>query len=652
VTELSFLHEASAMVSGLFDSQGVINTSWPVSSTKIQPTTLSSWYVDESKNVVQSIANQLHENTSAVDNVNYMRDFAFGSTLHRFYRDWLTNYGAREGGQRGPINFNQKWTSADNIISHTYGPYVFNNDFDITASCIDSIPAANQAAFDAKTLVASTVESMIDISWGYGAGVLSNGEDPDLGTPNAWGITNTVASAATSMYVGYPEMRNDKLLSGVEFVDSSTPFTFAAYAANNELPPFVDVPTFALLKLKEIESDVNSQINGPLEWQQRLVLDDNLIVRYGRPDHLHLPRLRYKIEPDSLRPDIKNFLAPDSEYQIDIRAAMINTELPYVGGKPLSVWIHTEPIPYTYKLPNGSYRTENSVWSFFDGKWERTKLADINNDTGFGSITGRSLSQMFFAIGILNPDLGILGPGGVAGPAANIGPGGVGGQGPGVPNIDPTTGQLFNPTTGQIIDPLTGQTVATGTQTSIITNEVINPYGDLDPRIGCVGDEDADALLIPTQSDIWGSPLIYDTLTFNFDTNNSNVPEQLIQKVHTKDRKYYIEIFLPEADPKVFILLDTINMHNKTYKQKCRVPTGYGNYFLNKRELKACFDYFTSLATSRLASRNAYNTSDNMGVSGGGRLSYRDNIFGEKYFGLSSYPENFNQVSSLIIKGN
>ena len=571
VKETSVFQEASSIVSGYFNVDGTVNTVWPSSSVKIQPTTLSSWYVDASKDVVNSIANQLHENTSSVDNVDYMRDFKFGSTFHRFYRQWLENY------TRVAINFNKKYTGADDIISHTYGPYVFNSDFEITASSVDVV---------APTLVASTVGSIIDIGFNMGAGVLS--------LTNDFGITNEVASDASSMYVWWPEIRNDTLLSGVEFVDTSNPYT-----APNGIAPLIGTPpTFGLLKLSNLEKDLKNNNKLPL-WAQPSVLQDNLIIRYGRSNHNSFPRLRYKIEPDSARPDIKNFLVPDCEYELAIKACNINPLSQAVGGQTIKAWIHTEPISYTYKLPNGSYTTETSVWSFFNGQWIRTKLSDINEDTSFMGVISRSPGKQFELRSI-----------------ASI-------------NIEGAA--------------------ESGTQRSVISNEVITPYEDLNPRIGCV-EESSEESEEENQPVLWGSAQIYETLSINFNTHNSDVSQQVIQKIHTKDRKYYIEIFLEEVDSKSFVLFDTISMYNKTFKEKASVPTEYNKYELNKKELKACFDYFTSLAKSRLASRDAFVTSGNMEVSGGGRLSYRDNVYRDIY--ALSGDGGFGQVSSLIIRGN
>ena len=574
VAETSIFQEASSIVSGLFSPDGTLNTDWPVSSSKLEPTTLSSWYEDESRDVINSMANQLHESASAVTNVNYMRDFKFGSTLHRFYKDWLDSYG------RVPINFNKQFIKADDIISHTYGPYVFNSDFEIAASSVDDV---------APELVASTVGSMIDIGYNYGQGVMSSG--------NAFGISSIPALDASSMYWWWPEVRNDTLLSGIEFVDTCNPYVPAGAAAGQG-PPYTDELTFGLLRLPTFNKNI---LSGNLKgWQLASVLEDNLVIRFGRAWINSMPRLRYKIEPDSARPDIKNFFYPDSEYKLDIRAANPHTDsVDNVGGSTLKTWIHTEPLSYTYRLPDGSYRTETSVWSFFNGKWERTKLSDINTDSGFVSIAARAPGVKFSIKSIQTI------------------------------NIQPEADS--------------------GTTRSLVTNEVINPYEDLSPRIGCI--EEADAVDEPVTADvaIWGSNEIFETLTFNFNTNNSDTEDQPIQKIHTKDRKYYIEIFLPVADSKVFVLFDTIEMHNKSFKEKAILPTEYNKYELNKEELKTCFDYFTSLANSRLASRNAVITSGNMEVSGGGRLSYRDNIKREIY--ALSGDGSFNQVSSLIIRG-
>jgi hypothetical protein len=588
VQETLVFQEASSIVSGYFTNTGMINTAWPASSSKIEPTTLSSWYVDSSKNVVQSIANQLTESTSAVTNVNYMRDFTFGDTFHRLYRKWLTNY------TRVPINFNFKQSTANNIISHTYGPYIFNGGFEITASSIDDV---------APQLITSSLDNInnvIDIGYNQGFGVLSQA--------NEFGITNTSAIEPSTMYVWWPEMRNDTLLSGVEFVDTSNPFQALGGGGNS--PGYVYPPTFVLIQLKSLLKDVPPKIlraiqqasfkvraaHQPPRWLQSSVLDDNMVIQYGRANINSLPRLRYKIEPDSARPDIKNFLVEDCEYQIDITAGAALRGAGTGARGAVGVWIHTEPIPYTYRLPNGSYKTEDSVWSFVNGKWVRKSLNDINTTPSFGLVTaGLSLRQ-------------------------NI--------------IIESLSQV-----------LRNQGEESSSRRSSITNEVITPYKDLTPRIGCIEVADAYEPDVPTIS----NPQIFKTLTFNFNTDNKLTAQQVPGKVHRSDRKYYIEIFAPKADPHILLVFDEVSMHNKTFKEDASVPITYSKYKLNKQELKACFDYFTDLAKSELASRVAANTEAYLEASGGGRLNYRDNIKREIYEGL---VDPYYQLSSLIIRGD
>jgi hypothetical protein len=590
VKETSFLHEASSIVSGYYSPDGTVNSSWPVSSSKIQPVTVSSWYSDYSKDIINSMANQLHENTSSVSNLDYMRDFSFGSTLHRFYKEWLDNY------TRVPINFNWKYDNPINIISHTYGPYISNSDFELTASSIDEI---------APELITSSVGSvgrggdLVNIGYYFGQGVMS--------PSNAWNITNYAASDAADIYVGRFEVRNDTLLSGIEFIDTSNPWAPNGGAGAQWQPDFVTHPhytlpsTFNLVRIPNLSKYNKNDKNVPA-WMRASKLEDNLLLKYGRNAGNTFPRIRYKIEPDSSRPDIKNFLMPDSEYQIDINAANINPEGFILGGRNLKIWVHTEPISYSHRLPDNTYTTESSVWSFFNGTWIRNKISDINENLSFSIVPSISMGSRFTEKNLLS---------------------------------------LFR---------LQGEEKSS--QRSAIDNEVITPYKDLGPRTACL-ESDSSTDPISTDSisaDIWGSAEVFETLSFNFNTNNSSTKEQILEKIHTKDRKYYIEIFLETADENSFVLFDTISMYNKTFREKAVVPTSYNKYELNKHELKECFDYFTSLAGASLASRNATNSLGDLGASGGGRLSYRDNIKREIY--ALSGDGGFNQVSSLIIRGN
>ena len=105
---------------------------------------------------------------------------------------------------------------------------------------------------------------------------------------------------------------------------------------------------------------------------------------------------------------------------------------------------------------------------------------------------------------------------------------------------------------------------------------------------------------------------------------------------------------MERADPDSYTIFDNINMVNSTLQEKSVIGTRHGEYWLNKKELKICLDYFTELSKSKEASRDAMVTSGALETSGGGRLSYRQNVNRN----IPSWNTTFFQVKGLIIRGN
>jgi len=563
VDETSRLHEASSIVSGYFNEDGTINSSWPSTDSRITPTTLSSWYVDTAVNVPLSIANQLSLATSSNIDTHYMEDMAFGRDFHLLYRDFRNHY------DRHALNFQPWKTGNPNFLSHTYGPYIYNCEFDIKAS---------GTATTAPELVASSLQSstVIDISYGNNVGVLSEN--------NYWGITVDAITASADMYVQYPEVRCDGLLSGIEFVDTSTDFGAitpnALYTQQNP----DEQETFALIELPNTKKQFEGE-NVDI-WSYNRVLEDNLVIKHSRKNNTTLPRLRYKIEPDSSRPDLKNFFVPDSNYTLSIKAFNADENMRTIGGDQIGVWVHTEPISYTFRQADGTYKTEESVWSYVNGQWVRTPLSDITGSQGIPRVASLSLTNRFRQYPIT---------------------------------------QAIN-------------TSVTQTNTMVTTNEVITPYEDLDPRLGCI--EDAE---FNPKFEILNE-VAFETLTFNFDTFNKNVPEDLTNKVHTKDRKYYVEIYLRDTRSENFVVYDKISIVNDTFKEKASITTDYNKYILNAKELKTSFDFFTGLAEGPIQGRDAVTTSGVMDVSGGSRISYRTPLFMEPLTTSDTTHQNFTYI--------
>ena len=602
-------YEASSLVSGYYNSKGLVVSSWPVSSTKLDPPTFSSWYEDTSKNVVQSMANQLEEATSATTDINYFRDFSYGLPIQKFFREWLTNYGMQNlnfeyeydyGPLKGPIIGPALGQVADNnphIFSHTYGPYFFNSNFYLTASSV-----AETAGNRLVTSSLALPNSLVDISYGFGQGPLSVNNMFGLTVKNG-GIEEIPITASDSMYVQFPEVRSNTLLSGVQFVDTSTsPGAIDPGAiVEQEIP---HNPTFALIKVSKINKNFVETPQTPF-WAKSRTLEDNLVIQHTKPALESFPRLRYVLDPTQPRKDLENFLVPDCSYEFSVNAANFTRRGGQVGGDTLGVWIHTEPVEYRTRKADQTYSIEKCVWSFVNNQWVRTPLTSIVGGQGMSVVRSLSLNSKF--------------------PSKSI-------------------GELLLTTSS-----------AVGGGEYLLNSNVITPFNDMSPRVACVestsGPNDLNVV----------SDLMFDTLTFNFNTFNRGVTEHPRGGglLHLKSRKYYIEIFMLQTDVgdenDKITLFDRVEMKNLTFEDSASIATPYAQYYLNRYELKTVFDHFRDLTKNVTTTRVASAATGHLEVSGGGRMSYRQNVGGAAGYNVAvrSHPgyNSFMQVSSLIVLG-
>jgi hypothetical protein len=153
----------------------------------------------------------------------------------------------------------------------------------------------------------------------------------------------------------------------------------------------------------------------------------------------------------------------------------------------------------------------------------------------------------------------------------------------------------------------------------------------------------------------------FETYSLDFDTRNYTVqnnseyleiipikdPEyKITEQVHRDDTNYIVEIFLI-PNPKVYLLIDSIQLQDLTLRDWAAIPLGYGIetegiplvpfvkedlMYLEKEELRDVLKFFNGLAgfetglySTSLASRVASTTSGILEVSGGSRLNYRTN---------------------------
>ncbi len=348
------LLQASSIVSGYYDQWGNVDPTWPASSNLIIPTDLSSWYAEKEVfgglNVVGSIANHLINTERAEESLNYYEHFTFGYKVMRLYDSFNRLYKAH-----GTSN-NYDLMGGANIFSHTYGPYIYNSDFDIDGSGLEV----------SGFLSASSPVYEVDIAYNGGSGVLSIS-----GVSGEYAVGTSAASSTVDAYIGYPEFRNPNLVSAIELVDTSVGFTFNAH------------PTFSLYNMTRNEQS---------KWSLNKKLINNQIIKYHRPSsNSTLPRIRIPIYPDSGHLS-KNFFQPDHDYEINVLAHNLDVSGFAVGGLTLGVWVHTEP-------------EDDKIWSYDTpvqdkcglslDKWGQYRVSQLSGDAGISFAISKAQTKSF-----------------------------------------------------------------------------------------------------------------------------------------------------------------------------------------------------------------------------------------------------------------
>lgn len=346
--------QASSMVSGYYGEGGIINRAWPSSSTLITPNDLSSWYAEGGDlweiNVIGSIANQLINKESSDESLNYYEHFTFGSKVMRLYDVFNKLYKAH-----GTSN-NYNLMGGANIYSHTYGPYLYNSNFDIDGSGLEA----------SGYLSASSPIYEVDIAYHGGSGVLSIS-----GVTGEYAVGTSAASSPADGYIGYPEFRNPNLVSGVELVDTSVGFTFSKH------------PIFSLFNMARDQQS---------KWSFNKTLINNQVIKYHRPSgDSSFPRIRIPIYPNSGHLS-QNFLQPNHDYEINVTAHNLDISSLDIGGLTLGVWVHTEP-------------EAGAIWSYNTPvqdrcgvtleRWTEHTLKELAGQPGISLATANSQTKPF-----------------------------------------------------------------------------------------------------------------------------------------------------------------------------------------------------------------------------------------------------------------
>ena len=261
----------------------------------------------------------------------------------------------------------------------------------------------------------------------------------------------------------------------------------------------------------------------------------------------------------------RNFLQPDHDYEISVKAHNLSVNSVEFGGMNLACWIHTEP-------------ERNEVWSHItiaDGGsgWRTLSIEDLSGTEGIGLAIGDSQTRPF-ATGNLNDPVGF----------------GEAGTGKGL--ITTTTNYDY-----RCLEPANITTLITGADPQAIANINARTLNTLKFRFS----------------------------TNNQSAISTNEYRDSIGKVHRTNQKYTLEFFASRGASDKFIVFEDISIKDITNYNKSVITTKYGEAQLDSSDLKAVFVFLKGLSKGT-ASRNSVVTSGIMEVSGGSRLNYRSNI--------------------------
>ncbi len=230
-------------------------------------------------NVVKSLANV----SGSPSGWDVYENFTFGKDVHKAYSVYTQQM------QKHATNPGILASAGFNIISHAYGPLLFNNDFTTLGI--------------AGALATTSLDSIIPIKGGS-TGVLSYPGGLLVGTYPATNLD-------LQNYIEIFELRNGNIVSGIELVN-----TFGK-SVNNEFNVFKLAPVYA------VPEGTNFSIN-------------NTLIKSKCTDGFSRLRIDLKQYNTS-----SNYFLPDHEFSLDARAFIGTENFDKIGGGTIGIWLHT-----------------------------------------------------------------------------------------------------------------------------------------------------------------------------------------------------------------------------------------------------------------------------------------------------------------------
>ena len=469
------------------------------------------------KNNAQSLANEAIASGYVLNSFADYENFAFGKGLHVLHREY-SKYFAKHA-----LGGNSLEESGGNIFGQVFGLGLFNCDLELDGEFVEDFVASSVRSAEPINTVSVWNESADGT---FVADATGQSVVPLSGTFIPGNVNNA-------------EFRNAKILSGIEFCDTS------GAPSANQFTIFDIDNSFA------VPGDENALIA-------------NRVIKCKSLGGL--PRMRFDL---SSYGDRRNYFIKDHTFNLKIKSLVAEEFSEILGGGQLGVWIHTEPV-------------DGLMWVWTPlNKWQPVDESRISKD-----LVLNTLSHKY------NFDLKLPDPSERVNCLANV------------------------------------------SQTdSVINNVSLNNIKDS----------------------------YFETFSLDFDTRNFTVHNnyeyldiipieeeqyKITEQVNRDDTNYIVEIFfVPTLNDKKYWLLDSIELQDKTLRDRASIGTGHGvrtkgipftpfvkedRLELSKDQLRDVLKFYNGLMgqglgvyATNLASRDVSITEDSLELSGGSRLNYK-----------------------------
>lgn len=316
------------------------STTYPV--PPVTSTTAYQNYLKDTrwKNIYQSYANSATEVSGwGLTSVNDYYNFRFGNSLHKLYNLYTKEF------NRHRLAEDLEYLDGANIFSHTYGPILYNHDFNYTGS--SNLVITSLSAYD-------NVLDKTNIFNSYSL---------------AQGVYSSIA-----VFDDGRDLYNSSIVDGVDLV----------YLSGSRTSNYFGVINIPSSQKKKTSSDY---------------MFNRTFIKMDSKGNPFSQRLRFDISRKNLDSNLgyplqNNFLIPEHEFKLNLNGIILNSNGTESGGS-IGIWIHTQP-------------ENNKFWSFdVNGNWVQHSLdfSDTNRNNFIHSLNTPEVNRQFASNGGVNREI-------------------------------------------------------------------------------------------------------------------------------------------------------------------------------------------------------------------------------------------------------